>query len=593
MLAVPSTALRSTLAVLSIIGLAAPAGAQAYSIANAAGDGCHERITAQALRTVRMEMPGAAALPVTADEQALIEDLQFEPDGDMLDLGGATLLIAVRDNDLKGRGANDLTQLAAIHGDPVGQREHCLRGPEDVEPNGSQSALENCREFIRTRFMQALDGLDANGNVDPSIRDSLPIHLALRGDIEASLPTFYVRMGQAIHTIEDSFTHTYRTADGKKVTTVLNWLQSVNGEHVEAEDGPAHSKEMDQCDDADDMLRLRRELATNAATSMLRAALEPELSREEKAAALEDILTEYLSYQAGCTADNAWCNAPETIHQDSSSCACREAENAGGGSAVWSAAALLMFGALLRRRSKHALAAVMVAFACAVPTTAVHAQTAEETPVAETPPAEEALKQKDPEDVPVEQKPAVDDEGEPLTREEREAIPPAPTHPVAEPGSHDPDDVTYGVYAAASGSVDKTAFAASLGGRIRLARSWTFGIDAEWNPWVNMNTTEVRGGTINAFATAIYRIPLAYEDFNLRITGNVGGSYLLSDLYGAPSGSVGLYFGLSPLGLEWKISRLFYLIINPISFSMPIPQLRGVPLTYPQYRFSLGLEFDA
>lgn len=585
--------MRSTLAVLSIIGLAAPGTAGAYSIANAAGDGCHERLTAEALRTVRAELAGAAPLPVTEDERALIEDLQFTPDDDMLDLGGATLLIAVRDNDLKGRGANDLTQLAAIHGDPAGQREHCLRGPEDVEPMGSQTALENCRAFIRTRFMQALDGLDAAGNVDPSIRDSLPIHLALRGDIEASLPTFYVRMGQAIHTIEDSFTHTYRTPDGKKVTTVLNWLQFVNGEHVEAEDGPPHSTALDQCDDADEMLRLRRELATRAATSMLRAALTPELSREEKAAALEDILSEYLTYEAGCTADNAWCNAPETIHRDSSSCACRETKRSATGTAL-PMFALLLIGAGLRspaRRSKRAAAAMIVAFACASSASTAWAQT--EEPAVEAPADDGSLKQKDADEVPVEEKPAVDDEGEPLTREEREAIPPAPTHPVAEPGSHDPDDVTYGVYAAASGSVDKTAFAASLGGRIRLARSWTFGIDAEWNPWINMNTSEVRGGTVNAFATAIFRIPLAYEDFNLRITGNAGGSYLLSSLYGAPSGSVGLYFGLSPLGLEWKISRLFYLIINPISLSLPIPQLRGVPLTYPQYRFSLGLEFDA
>jgi hypothetical protein len=64
---------------------------------------------------------------------------------------------------------------------------------------------------------------------------------------------------------------------------------------------------------------------------------------------------------------------------------------------------------------------------------------------------------------------------------------------------------------------------------------------------------------------------------------------LLFDLYGAPKGSIGFYGAVSPLGLEWKLSRLFLLIINPINIAIPVPQLKGVPLTYPQYRLSIGL----
>jgi hypothetical protein len=94
---------------------------------------------------------------------------------------------------------------------------------------------------------------------------------------------------------------------------------------------------------------------------------------------------------------------------------------------------------------------------------------------------------------------------------------------------------------------------------------------------------------INTYATIILRFPLAYEDFNLRTTLNLGLSFLMMDLYGAPKGSVGFYVGISPLGLEYKLSRTFLLIINPLNFAEPIPQTKGVPLTYPQYRFSIGL----
>jgi hypothetical protein len=94
----------------------------------------------------------------------------------------------------------------------------------------------------------------------------------------------------------------------------------------------------------------------------------------------------------------------------------------------------------------------------------------------------------------------------------------------------------------------------------------------------------------NLYGTAILQLPLAYENFNLRSSLSFGGSRLLMNLYGAPKGSTGLYFGVSFLGIAWKLSRTFYLITNPLNFAVPVPQLKGVPLMYPQYRFTIGLE---
>ena len=55
----------------------------------------------------------------------------------------------------------------------------------------------------------------------------------------------------------------------------------------------------------------RRELATEAATAVLRTTLDPNQTNDQKMAAVEVILDQYLSYAPGCTFDNNWCQAPE------------------------------------------------------------------------------------------------------------------------------------------------------------------------------------------------------------------------------------------------------------------------------------------
>src|SRR5882672_6355501 len=153
--------------------LVATGAARAYTIETHFTAKCHERLTAQALRTARMQLEMAATPRATDDERALIDDLQFAPDDDMKDLAGATLLVGVRDSDLKGNSQNDLSVLSAIHGDPNNQREHCLRGPVQKEPEGSAAAVAECRAFIRGRVLEALEGLDAVGSPDLTKRTAL------------------------------------------------------------------------------------------------------------------------------------------------------------------------------------------------------------------------------------------------------------------------------------------------------------------------------------------------------------------------------------------------------------------------------------
>jgi MYXO-CTERM domain-containing protein len=589
-------------AVLLAVSALAPIGAaRAYTIETHFTAKCHEKVTAQALRTARVRLEMAATPRATEDERALIDDLQFAPDDDMTDLAGATLLIGVRDNDLKGSSQDDLTVLSAIHGNPDNQREHCLRAPDQDEPGGSAAAVADCRAFIRGRILEALDGLDATGTPDLAKRTSLGLHLSLRGHVDASLPAYYVRTGQAMHAIQDSFTHAYRTPDGMKITVVLNWVDSVNGALHDSVDGPAHATKLDVCDDPDDLRTTRRTLATEASTALLIATMDPKKTRDERMAAVDQILDTYLGYSPGCTFDNGWCHAAEGQYKDSKSlfgCSTGGGQPAGA-MAAWSAMALFAFLGRRRRRSPGAFVAGGFVLAAVLTFAAGNARAQSDASKPSAPPIEPTAtstttltpaKAATATAIAI---PAIITTTTTTTAsvESNTHAPPAPTIvAVEEPGPRDPSQTAWGAYLGSSGSIDKTALAVQLGARLKASKHWTFGLDAEWNPWITLNGYRFGSGVFNLYGTAILRFPLAYQNFNLRATVNFGASYLLMSLYGAPSGSLGLYAGLSPAGLEWKLSRTFFLIVNPLSIALPVPQTRGVPLTYPQYRFNIGLE---
>ena len=548
-----------------------PASTEAYTVSSLVTPACHERMTSEALRTVRRDVPAAAPMIRDSNEQALINDLQFTPDSDMIDLGGATLLIGARDNDLKGRSSADVTYLSMVHGDPNNQDEHCLRNAGQDEPGGTASAVEACRAFIRGRVAEAIEGLDASGVPDTTRRTTLPVYLALRGRVNASLPTYYVRMGQALHAVEDSFTHTYRTdPDGLKITVALNWIDEAAGTLVESRDGPIHVSELDACDDADPLRTTRRLLAIEASVALLRETLDPAKTKDQKMAATDSILDWYISYSPGCTFDNGWCNAAERQYKNVSptglSCS-----STGGAGPLAGALALLALVLIPRRKraTVSLVTALLVVGGLTLPLGSALAQ------AAASPKAVEAAK----------------------SAEIAKTAPGAPngppvavTVPVVQPGPRDPDKGAWGAELSLSGSVNKPALGVQVGIRRRMSSHWTLGWDAEWNSWITLyGPTNIRAGVANTYGTAILRVPLAYEKFNLRTTANLGLSYLLVDLYGAPKGALGVYAALYPLGIEYKMSRTFLLIVNPLGIAVPIPQLTGVPLSYPQYRFNIGI----
>jgi hypothetical protein len=542
--------------------------ARAYSYESAVGSGCHERITMGSLRAVRTQLPTAPVLPAGRNDTALINDLPFTLDPDMKDVSAAALLVGVRDNDLKGRGPTEIDQLAAIHGNPDNQKEHCLRAPGDDEPDGSARALAACRAFIHDKVADALDGLDDGGVPDVARSVDLDVTLSLRGKVTASLPRYWTRMGQAMHTLQDGFAHTFRSPDRMRVRTVLNWVEYVSGDETESRDGPLHRNGLDQCDDLDTLRQANIAMATVASTELLHATLDPALSRDAQLAAVDAVLTKYLSFEPGCTEANGWCDAPEREYEVAASCGCSVVRARSGGAlaAVACVLGLAFLGARSRRRRKM-LAALPIAVACLAGSSVAYAQEPAEPPV---PPAVQAA-------------PDID---------AKEAAPGVVTKVEAKAEQKEVERHTswFGIYAAGSGSITNPSLSGQLGVRFRLSDRWTVGLDGELNGWYAVHTGAFRTGAFNAYATGIFRFPLRFEQINLRTTAQLGTSTMLIDLYGAPRGTTGIFVGVVPLGLEWKVSSAVYVIFDVLGIALPVPQLKGAPFAYPQYRTAVGIE---
>jgi len=543
-------------------------------------DGCHEPMTAEALRRVRAELDTAPVLKPSRDEAAMIADVLFTPPSDVVtDLAGMTLMLGVRDNDVKDINPLSSLDLIQVHGSPDTQHEHCIRASGDDDDAGNQAALEKCRAFILEKATEALDGLDADGRVDPSKRARLTFFVAIAGEIEPALPLFYLRMGAAMHALEDAFPHTYRTADGMTVTVVLNWIDLINGTHDEARDGPPHRAELDRCWENDPTIHRNYDIATRAATELLHVALDPTLGRDQKIQQFDVVTARYLGYQPGCTFENDWCDPPEaSVTNTLTGC------NAGAESSLaWSALALAGLAIVWHRRRVSGVAigsALIVIALLAAPARAEDPPSPEPTTPPATTPADEEP------GVPT---PATD----PAPKDGAE-----PGRDVKTPTVKEVADVRadkqlgnrWGFAGSFGGSIDRPAVVTSAGGRYRITERWIVGLDAGWNPWVTTSPMKVRAGVFTMAGTVIRRFPMRFDRVNLRTSFHLGTSTLLFDVYGAPKYSTGPYVALSPLGIDYDLGHAVRIVWDPMEMALAMPLVGQLPLYYEQFRFMIGIQ---
>ncbi|MDP3213883.1 MAG: hypothetical protein Q8S73_07250, partial [Deltaproteobacteria bacterium] len=286
-----------------------PAGAQAFTFESAFSHGCHEEITRVALGGVGW--PRAERPPTTPadDGPRLARDLPFDPPDDARDPWSLALLLGARDNDLHGYAANEFQELAAVHAAPDDQREHCLRAPTDDGPEGDRAALAACRGFILEEVALAVGGGD---EVDLRATATARVTLPFSGRRDARVQRYGWHMGRALHALQDSFSHTLRSPDLRRVRHVLNFADPAQGNgYDEARDGHDHIAALDGCDAASAIEARRAAVATEASAELLRAVVEGPGGAPIRVARAAAVVDAWFVVEPGCVFANRYCAAPE------------------------------------------------------------------------------------------------------------------------------------------------------------------------------------------------------------------------------------------------------------------------------------------
>ncbi|MGK0358143.1 MAG: basic membrane lipoprotein Med (substrate-binding protein (PBP1-ABC) superfamily) [Bradymonadia bacterium] len=279
--------------------------ASAYTIETGFSEGCHEGITAVAYALASPELPHDQ-VPVPGGvwrriSKALIARAGLDIAGEREEFFFFSIFAGVRSPDTDGHSTLNLASIRAIHASPEGQYLHCLRAPGDDGVEGDAQAVRGCRAAILESMLSAREFLRL-----PTAEQIIEVNLTLDfyGTIQVDVwaPAYF--LARALHTLQDSFTHSIRSPDLRQMWHVMNYAEAVGGSLSESRDGLAHSSTMDACDDTTEVLVLG---AIEASADLLRAANRTLLGEDD--AQLTAVLVKWINYEPGCSKANAYCDS--------------------------------------------------------------------------------------------------------------------------------------------------------------------------------------------------------------------------------------------------------------------------------------------
>jgi hypothetical protein len=523
------------------------APAKAWQIEDPIHQPCHERLSQAALtRAGYVNEPA----PLTGNDARLRDNLEFDASPYDANIYALSLVLGVRNADTHGGADFSFGNNANAANAAEDQRAHCLRTASQDGAEGDAAAVADCRAWVESMYWQALTSLDADGHVMPDARTDATVATEFQGSVAYPLSGLYYYAGRAIHAVQDSFTHSFRSPDGHRIRHVFNWSDQVSCTLDEARDGHGHETVLDDCEDGDPSRAERFELATQASADLLRALTEPG-SRAEHAERIAAFLESWMSYEPDCTLANAYCDSPvyewlkHSSRSDNGNCEgplhCASAfpahlpQGLNHGVLIVTALALAALG---RRRRKFRTAALLGG-ALLVQPRAAQAEA----------PNEDA---------------------------------PAPRQVGKVGGPR--------LEARASLSVDNPAYAFGLAGLYGFKRA-DVGVFAELNPWYSIERRRMSLGATNFGLLGHYLHPIR-RDLVLRFGLGLGLSMLNADMLGVNAGNLGVFVNVRALGLIWEFSDGVALTADPLDLALPAPGLTGWPILFTQHRFSLGLQFQ-
>ena len=317
--------------------LAASRPAGAWSIDTSVTYGCHERWSQDALDAAGY----AADPPALGDDRLLFESVDFDTSYLDRNIYALSLALGARSVDVGGVACTDLARLVGVQNDPDAQDMHCERSRVQDGEEGDAAAAESCREALRR---EALIAFEAAG---PDEREDVTVNLLYQGSRQVPLSRFYFHMGRALHVLEDSFAHCFRTADRMGIVEVTNWIDDVSGRLDPDRDGPAHIDASDECRCNRPWGQPTYDAAVEASRELLALAYAP-AGRE---AVLEAFLEEWMSHVPGCTASNGYCASPDPEDLAGDPCPGCDCSQSGSGPGSGAIALAVLLLVLARRRA--------------------------------------------------------------------------------------------------------------------------------------------------------------------------------------------------------------------------------------------------
>ncbi len=289
--------------------------AAAYSVGSGLSEPCHERMTLYAYQNYLLDF-SAEQVPIPPSEawaqlaDSLIDEFDLDAYSPHQRVVVLTMLVGARAPDTDGHAILDLVNTRQLHASPDLQYAHCLRAPEDDGALGDAQAVEATRQLIRL-----LVGLAWERASRPPEEQLVlaPVYEDYYGGFQVQVwgPGYY--LGQAMHIVQDSFSHTLRSDDLRQVLAVMNYLEAIGSDFDEQRDGLAHSDSMDACEgETAPLVNAAREASIEFLLAVLADFAANEGASEPSFDQLEAFLDNWLSYDAGeqgCTLANDYCGS--------------------------------------------------------------------------------------------------------------------------------------------------------------------------------------------------------------------------------------------------------------------------------------------
>ena len=122
----------------------------------------------------------------------------------------------------------------------------------------------------------------------------------------------------------------------------------------------------------------------------------------------------------------------------------------------------------------------------------------------------------------------------------------------------------------------------------RWKTDWGVYFQLEHNLWLEteMDVTTQQG---------VFNIGVGAERLyfarRMRAALAIGPSILLYDTALDDAGTTGLFIDVRPTGVRWPVGKGWALVFDPLTFTLEIPALSGIPLLQIQYRTVLAVEY--